>query len=814
MFKNYLKIAWRNITKNKMFFLINVTGLTIGLSASFVIGLIIYYDATFDNFHPDKEKIYRVVSDLTHPKGGFSSSGVTLALKDAIKENPNFEVLANFFIHQPIKVENPEKNTEFSLPSHVVFADQAYFELFQYTFLARNSENPIVQPNSVVLSENRAKQYFPNESMSEIIGKTLVYNDSINTKVTGIVEKLPGRTDFIFEEFISWPTLLQTSIAEKIKQKNWGNTSSASQLFVKVIPNVNLDNIQKQLDQLEKENQDPESIKYGYTRRFKLQPLNDIHLNRKYGGYNLAARQVNKSLLWSLGFVALFLLLLGCVNFINLNTAQATERAKEIGVRKTFGSSKKQLVAQFLGETFLLVLISAVLSFALIKWLLEVFSDFVPQGLEFEMVASPWVIIGMVFLLIAVTFLSGFYPALVLSKYKPIIVLKNNLNFGDKKTNFRKTLIVFQFTIAQIFIIATLVIGKQINYLLTKEMGFKTDAVVSVYAPISARQFSKLELFANKLKSISDIDEVTVASSPPASFSSNIANITRMVDSMETHKDIYVLHGDASYTNVFDINILAGTRRKNNTIQELVLNETAVKEFGFKSPQDAIGEMLDYNGEPIPIVGVMQDFHQSSLRVGIPPMALIGDWTRSMLQNFKLVSMSIFPDENTGLSNAITKIEKAYNEVYPGTEMRLQFMDETVESFYKREQRTSKLLKWATGLSILISCLGLFGLVMYTTNRRVKEIGIRKVLGATVIQINSLICKDFIKLVGLAFLVATPIAYYGAYKWLQGFAFNTGISWWIFLLSGAAMLILALLVVSARTLQAAKSNPVKSLRTE
>ena len=519
-------------------------------------------------------------------------------------------------------------------------------------------------------------------------------------------------------------------------------------------------------------------------------------------------------MLRNLALVAVFLLVLGCINFINLNTAQATQRAKEVGIRKTLGSSRKQLVGQFMGETFLLVLLSSLLSIAMSKWLLKVFADFVPQGLDSDLLFSPWAILGIISLLLLVTFLSGFYPALVLSKFNTVAVLSNKLTLGDRKAKLRKTLTVFQFAIAQVFIIATLLVGKQIKFLLTKDMGFETEAIASVYRPITDLQFSKLELFANRLKTISEIDQITIANNPPASYSSSITDMTRMIDSIEVHNDIYLLQGDTNYSEVFNINILAGSTRKNDTIRELVLNETAIGVFGFERPESAVGQMLNYDGDLLPIVGVMQDFHHSSMREEIKPMALIGDWYRPHSHQFQSVSMSIYPDEYGGLTGALEKVRREYNAIYPDTDMRLEFMDETVASFYNSEKKIATLLKWATGLSILISCLGLLGLVIFTTNRRVKEIGVRKVLGASVIQINALICKEFIILVGVAFLIAVPIAYYSTHEWLKDFQYKTAMSWWVFLLSGVSMIAFSLLVMGIRTLKAARSNPVNSLRSE
>tara|TARA_R110002051_G_scaffold63132_5_gene114937 strand:- start:41693 stop:44140 length:2448 start_codon:yes stop_codon:yes gene_type:complete len=815
MIKNYFKIAWRNLMKYKVFSLINVIGLTIGLSASFVIGLMIYYDATFDTFHKDGNRIYRVVSDFYSPEGKFSNSGVPVALVDALENNSNFETVSGFYIERPTKVENGALDLEFKWPNFVIFTDANYFKIFNYKFLAGDQSDVLSSPNTVILTENRAAQYFPNTTPSDIIGKTLVYNDSLHITVTGIVENFKERSDFVFEEFISHPTILKTRLRENFLIKSWDWTSSDSQLFVKVSQSGSLDTVQKRLDDLAKEHQDEESKKIGSEQKFGLQPLSDIHFNENYGIYDWTKGQASKPLLRNLALVALFLLLLGCINFINLNTAQASQRAKEIGIRKTLGSSRSQLIRQFMGETFLLVFISALLSLILSKWLIIVFSDFVPEGLSFELFKRPIIIVGIIVLLLFVTLLSGFYPALILSKFNTVSVLKNHLSVGDKKVKLRKFLTIFQFSIAQVFIIATLLVGQQINFLLNKDMGFKTDAIISVYSPRSEREIAKKELYAEKLKAIPAIKKISIGGHPPASFSTNASYAQYIDGDKEIQSELQFIFGDTAYLDLFGINLLAGRSYTNDTIKEIIINETYCKILGFKTPEEAIGKRITFDVDLIPIVGVMSDFNQRSLHSTIKPMALRGDWDRPDWSQFQAIHIALQNEAVGDFKSTLTKIENTYKTVYSETDdYRVEFLDETIQKFYNREQKVSKLLNWATGLSILISCLGLLGLVIYTTNRRVKEIGVRKILGASLVQINTLLCKEFLVLVGIAFIVASPIAWYSVHSWLQDFAYKTNISLWVFLVSGCAMIFFALLVISIKTLQAANANPVNSLRSE
>jgi len=814
MLRNYFKIAWRNLAKHKVFSIINIIGLTIGLSASFVIGLIIYYDSTFDTFHKDSDRIYRVVTDFKTNEGPFYNSGVSLALKEAIKDNSNFDLVSDFYIERPMKVENKDLGLEFKLPNFVIYTDDNYFKLFDYNFLAGNKDNVLSSPNNVVLTNERASSYFPKMKPSEIVGKTLVYNDSITATVTGIVENFKGRTNFVFQEFLSSPTILQTRLKDNFIEKNWNNTNSNSQLFIKLSKGGNIASVLASFNDLSNEHRDEDSKKFGDERFFNLQPLNDIHFNEDYGIYDWSKGQSSKALLTNLALVALFLLLLGCINFINLNTAQATQRAKEIGIRKTLGSSKKQLIAQFMGETFILVLFSALISLLLSKWLISVFSDFVPEGLSFELFKSPILIISILLLLLLVTFMSGLYPAFILSRLKTVSVLKSNLVMGEGKVKLRKFLTVFQFSIAQVFIIGTLLVGKQINFLLNKDMGFKTEAILSTRSPISNQDFSKKKVYAELLKAMPEIRKVSLGAAPPASMSSSSSNVTYIDNEKEINSELQFIYGDTNYVDVFGLNILAGRVQRNDTVKELVINETYRKFLGIKTPQDAVGKTIIYGDENVAIVGVMSDFNQRSLKSNIKPMALRGDWNRSRFTTFNNIHIALHDKSSNKLKETMTKIESAYKTVYLGEDFRANFFDESIQRFYTRELKISKLLNWATGLSILISCLGLLGLVIYTTERRVKEIGVRKVLGATLLQINILLCKEFIILVAIAFIIAAPIAWYGINNWLLDFAYRTNISIWIFLLSGVAMICFALLVMSIKTLQAANANPTKSLKTE
>jgi ABC-type antimicrobial peptide transport system permease subunit len=809
MYRNYLKIAFRSIWKNKAFSLINVIGLSIGLSAAFVTGIMIYYDLTFDTFHQARERIYRVVVDTQTPDQEAHSRGIPVPLADALQSSSTgIEHVSPFFLTYFEKVTNESSQQIFKWPGDIIFADQKYFQVFTYQWLAGSSQMALQNPNEVVLTQKRAAKYFPGKLPEEIMGSTLKYGDSLLVKVIGIVADFEKRSDFTFQEFLSRKTARNSQQYAHIFDQNWGNISSSDQLFIKADKFNNTNSIQDQLDALAKEQQDEKAEAMGYIRSFNLQPLKDLHLNENYGVFDSTGYRASADVLLGLSFIALFLLLLGCINFINLNTAQSAKRAKEIGIRKTLGSSTWQLVFQYLGETFILTVTASIVSIFLSSWLLRLFADFIPSGIGLDLFINPVVILGILLLLLVITFLSGFYPALVLSHFKPVSVLKNQPVLHGDKGSLRKYLTVFQFVIAQVFIIATLLVGKQINYLINKDMGFKTESTAYIRTPYDAASTDKFEAFKASIETIPEIQKVSLAGGPPASNNYAGRSVGYFSKGKEMNIQIQLLYGDDNYLDLYDIDLVAGRLPHNDFNEEYVINEKLMRKMGFQDPGEVLGQQFKSGDRNIPIVGVMEDFNQTSLRSEIEPMAYVRN-----VQN-GTIHFSFLANDTENWPKAIDKMEANWKEFYPESTFQINFIDDEVRQFYSQEQRTATLLKWATALAILISCLGLLGLVIHTTERRTKEIGIRKVLGATILQLNLLLGKEFLVLVGIAFVIAVPISWWGINSWLQDFAYKTEASWWVFLLSGMALLLIALAVVSIRIFAAANTNPVKSLRKE
>jgi putative ABC transport system permease protein len=816
MIKNYFILAIRTLRKNKLFSAINILGLSIGISASLVIYLLVNYHFTFDKFEKDNARIYRVVTKFNFSGETYYNSGVTSPMGPAIKkELTGVEAVVAFrTVDEGMKVSIPatgvNKPPVFKDQEGIIFADENYFNLVGYEWVAGSIQTASNQPYQTVLTEKNAALYFPNIAPAQVLGRQVTFNDTVLTTVTGIVKDITQNTDFSFKTFISKVTLEKTSLRPR-DWEQWNNTNGASQLLVKLSAGTSVAQLEKSIYGLYDKYRTKENDNDSHSASYILQPLSDLHFNTNYSGYTKPL--ANKSILFSLLAVALFLLLLGCINFINLTTAQAAQRAKEIGVRKTMGGSKKQLIIQFLSETFLLTFIATIVSILVTPLLLKSFSAFIPADLHFNIGEQPSVIIFLLLLTVVVTILSGFYPAIILSGYKPVLVLKNQVFTGSGKTRqvwLRKSLTVSQFVIAQVFIMATIMVSKQINYTLNKDLGFKKDAIVYFSTNYHDTVAGNKKLLLQKLKSEPGIAMVSLATSPAASFSTWSSIIKYKDGKKEVETDVQLKYGDSNYLKLYGLKMLAGEALKeSDTVNSLVINEVYAKTLGFQQPQEAIGKFVEWSGQQVPITGVVANFHQKSLHEAVKPLA-IGSWAKSE----NTISVLLQPKNGDNWKTTIGKIEQAWKEVYPEEDFDYSFFDEDIAKFYKQEKNISSLLKWATALAVLISCLGLLGLVIYTTTQRTKEIGVRKILGASVSQIVQLISKDFILLVLLAFIIAVPLAWLGMSKWLENFAYRTDISWWVFLLAGALMILIALLTLALQTIKAAVANPVKSLRTE
>lgn len=814
MLKNFVKITLRSLWRNKIFTMINLISLSIGISASFVIYQIVSFDLTFNQFG-DSDKIFRVVTDYSLNGEANSSGAVPGALPEiaqselvGIRQSAPFYTLGHLDVTIP-KGQLPA--SKFRDQNNIIYADSRYFKLFNYKWLTGSPETSLNNHNQVVLSDARARVYFPNISYDKIIGKTVVY-DTIKATVTGIVEDMKGNTDFKFQDFISYQSFTTNKRLKHILS-DWivNGMVPNNQYFLKLTPNTSPNIIEKQLNKILKNNTEASLVK-GDFQTLRLQQLNDLHFNERYGNF-YGTRTANKTTLYGLLIIAALILLLGCINFINLATANSSKRKKEIAIRKIVGSGRRQLIFQFLFETYFITLIAILISIGLTPILLKLISEFLPIDFNSNLF-TPSVLLFLLLLTLLVGFISGLYPAFLLSGYKPLLVLKNQANFKNTQNSnvlLRKSLTVSQFIIAQFFIMATVLVGKQIYYALHKNLGFKKDAIIIINTPRKNREMKRQYLFRDKILSTPGVELVSVGLDAPSSDNANVSKVTYKNGSTET--EIVKKYGDPDYIKLYKINLLAGRNLlPSDTGKAVLINESCAKALQFLQPELAIGKNVNCDGENLLIVGVLADFHQASLHSPIKPLAILSQNGQFFNGVFHV---ALKPQRiNGSWKNTIASIGKLWNQLYPNDDFEYKFFDENIEKFYENEQKTSDLLTWATALSVLISVLGLIGLTIYSTNQRIKEVGIRKVVGATVFQLVALLEVEIVRLILLAFVLTSPIAWIFMNKWLQDYADRTTISWWIFIGTGAGMLLIALIASGFQTMRVALANPVVSLKSE
>ncbi len=606
MLYNYLKIALRNLLRHKVFSFINVLGLSIGISTSLIIFLMARYEFSYDTFE-NADRIYRVVMDLKFNGEEGHSAGVPAPLSQAIQEEvsgvESTVPIMQFQGDATAKITILRKGTIppiiLKKQTGIVFTNPQYFSLLPYQWLAGSSATALQNPFQVVLTQSRAKQYFPALTSNDIIGKQIRYNDDFTATVSGIVQDLKQTTSLDAVEFISFATIAETHLQDNFMMTVWNDWMAYSQVYVKLAKNSNAAHTENQLSALLNKYNKDANKNAGNSMRFHLQPLPDVHFNSLYGGFN--QRLANKPILFGLFAVAAFLLLLACINFINLTTANSAQRAKEIGIRKTMGSSRKQLIIQFLGETFVLTVIACLVSFVIAPVLLKLFSDFIPPGLPFSSLWQSSIILFLGLLALGVSLLAGFYPAFILSGYQPVKVLKAQSARNGNETRqvwIRKSLTVSQFVIAQVFVIATLIVSKQINYAVHTELGFNKDGVITFSLPRDTVTIHRQQL----LNEINAIAAVEIASSGFLAPIEEGAAFTSLfyAPKPEIKEPVQIRWGDPNYIQVYKIKLVAGRNiRASDSITEFLINATYAKLLGFQNPAEAIGQQLTFNDKKL-----------------------------------------------------------------------------------------------------------------------------------------------------------------------------------------------------------------------
>jgi ABC-type antimicrobial peptide transport system permease subunit len=809
MIKNYFKTALRSLLRNRNYTIINIAGLAVGIAVCTLIFVIIQFHSSFENFHSKKDRIYRVLTEYHHADAAnvFYGKGVPFPMPAALKPAfPQIEEVAPVYADHDDQLlvldDNGAVTKKFKEQNGVFFTKPSFFQIFDFPLIA-GSYTSLKDPNNVLLSKETADKYFGD--WKKAMGKTIriaASNSADILKVSGILAPIPANTDLQLRLVVAFGTGFTGSYIAK--STNWDGTSSDFGCYILLPPNSSIDNFNTQLRAYSKKVESPDN-----KDSHIIQPLSAIHYDTKTGDFS--NKTISLTLINVLWLIAAFILLIACVNFINLSTAQAVNRAKEVGVRKVMGSNNWQLKLQFIAETFLIVLTAVVLATIFSFLALPFVNKTLDLPLSFNLVQNISVDLFLFAVLFAVTVLAGFYPSIVLSRFNPVNALK--IKFSAKSTkgvSLRRGLVVFQFIIAQALIIGTLIIIRQMNYFTNQPLGFDKSAIVNVSFPQDSVNKTKLEYLRKQLTDVKGIQNVSFNSNTPVEDDNDNWTTFRFNHAAK-ETDFYAIakFADNEYVPVYKLPLVAGRNlQPSDTVREFLVNEMLVKNLGITDPQLVLNKEISIWGDQFKgtVVGVLKDFNERSFRREMAPL-LVSTFKNIYNQAGIKLSTSEMP-------GTITQIEKVWNQTFPDFVFEYKFLDDKVASFYKQENQLSQLHRIFAVIAIFLSCLGVYGLASFMAVQRVKEVGIRKVLGASAANIVYLFSKEFIVLITIAFVIASPIAWYYMHKWLQDYVYRIDISWWIFIAGGALAILIALATVSFQAIKAAIANPVKSLRNE
>lgn len=796
MLRNYLKIGWRNLLRTKGYTAINVSGLTLSITCGIFIFAIVKHHLSFDTFHTNGDRIYRIVTEL-HREDIAYRDAVPSPLGEYVRNDFTFtEKVARIYTEDEVVVttKNGSELGKFTEPDGVSFTEPEFFEIFNFEFVQGGKES-LRQPYSAVITEHVAKKYYGDK---DPIGQTFWIDNKHAFTVTGLMKDIPSNTDLRSEVFVSWSTLLSIEpwFADNIK--GWNGIREGMRCYAVLQPGTSTAEV--------------ESMMQPYVKRFrptsknvhvyKLQPLQDIHFNAQYGG------PFEMKKLWALSIIGVFLIVTACVNFVNLATAQALRRSKEVGVRKVLGSLKRQLFWQFIFETgiitFMAIITSVVVSMALLPYVGELFSTDVPADIFADRYLAPFIVgLGLF-----ITLLAGYYPGLVISGFQPVIALKGKLSQRSiGGFNMRRTLIVAQFALSQILIIGMVVIMNQMKFA-QADLGFNRDGIVMVYTGDDSTR-TKMHTLKNEFSRLPSVEKVSLCFAAPAAEHDWGNSIRFENDPEEVNFRTSIKAADQDYLSTFDLPLVAGRNlAPSDSVREMLINETMVGKLNLKSPEDAIGKMIIANGGSMkaPIVGVVKDFHDKSFHA---PISAVMMTTYTDDYSFYAIKMNM-----SNVSETVAAIEKLWIEQHPDQLFRYEFLDESVARFYEAEEVMLNLIRFFSLIAIFIGSLGLYGLVSFMVGQKTKEIGIRKILGAGVGNIAGVFGKEFVYLIVIAFVIAAPIGWWLMNGWLQDYQFKTSIGVLTFVPALLCSFAVAIITVSYQVVKAATANPVNSLRTE
>jgi len=793
MIKHYFTIAWRNLWKNKVFSFINIIGLAVGLTCCLLMTLYVKHELSYDDFETKGDRIVRMIMEYSFSgsvnKGNYTSTKVAPAFKR------NFpEVESAVRMYQPSRIVRYDD--KLFNEKRFLFSDSSFFDLFSFQLLRGNSKDALSGPNKVILTQSSAKKYFGD---ADPVGKLLkVGSDGKDYLITGIIQDCPSNSQIKFDFLASF-----SSLGVNQEETYW-NANYTTYLLLK--DKASIGALQAKIPGFMKNEMSKVLSGNDYVS-FSLEPMKSIHLHSEYGGF-----EPNNSItyVYIVSAVALLMLMIACFTYINLSTARAIERAKEIGVRKVVGAFRKQIFWQFISESFIVAIIALILSIGVAVIVLPAFNKLADRELGITELFSYSLVSFFLVVIFCISFLAGSYPAIVFSRFQPIKVLKGAFKNTNSGLWLRKSLIVFQFVISVFLIVTTFIIQNQLHYIQTKDLGFNRDHLLIL--PFDSKINDKLNLVKTEFKSNPNVLFVSKTVNDPSQivggYSMRRTDMPEGTQIMVTANPV-----DQEFIPASGIKIIAGENfseqdivdgtKDSLSVYHYILNESAAKELGW-TPEEAIGKKMILNGPGI-VKAVVKNFNFSSLRNPVKPLVLFnGDWA-----NMLLVKIS-----GNNMPGTISFLENKWKDLAPHRPFEYRFVDEDFDKLYSSELRLGKVLNIFTIIAILLACLGLFGLSAYAIQQRTKEIGIRKVLGASMSSVVTLLSKDFVWLVMLSMLIAFPIAGWLMHKWLQDFVYRISMKWWMFAVAGIAALLITIFTISFQAVRAAFSNPVKSLRTE
>ncbi|MEM9819800.1 MAG: ABC transporter permease [Bacteroidota bacterium] len=796
LFKTNLKVTWRRLKSNWGSSLLNVFGLMLGVLCSIIIFLTLQYEFSFDQHHDNHREIYRVTNNYYYPTFTMHTGHTPDIMGEALKNDfPEFKQVVS--IHSSFNHNISVGNQIFE--ADLLYCDPAFIQTFSFynqpsQWLIGDPNDILKETNKTILTQSLAENLFGE--IDAAIGKIITLENEAEVEVAGIVKDPPKNTSYPFEQLVSYATF------DRFTQKTFSSVSSTT-TFVQIPAAVNVKDLRPAIDQFNKK-----YMEAAWGEDFvsmDLQALSAIHFDERFASNNYTT---NKTYLWILGLIGLFMILIACINFVNLATAKAMSRSKEIGMRKILGSSEKSIVSQFISESFVLALTSIYLGFMLARLSFPYFSQLTQLNIGNDFSLTSDLVLFIIGLLFFITLAIGLYPALVLSKFQPLEVVQQKNAFAPiKGLTLRRSLIAFQLTVSQIMVIAVIVIGYQLDFFQSKDLGFEKESVlvVDIHGDESSQ---KMSVFKNQIQQLPFVKQAALSSGVPMSGHHNSTALTSVDSEIKERFNVFFIYADNDYTDAMSFELLAGKSSvidiQEDTIQGFVVNETLVNRLAFGSAEAAIGKRISVRGYEAKIIGVVKDFHTMSLHEKIRPVALIYG-----IDDFSTLGIKY---QSNDIGDALAQIETAWQSVFPNKNFDYFFQDQQMGEMYDNEIRFSKIIKAFTLICILIACIGLIGLSAFSSVKRFKEIGIRKVLGASIPNILFLMTKEFAWLIVISFFISIPFAYYLISAWLEDFAYHINMEWWMIAVAGGLVLLLTLLTISLQSLKAACINPINSLR--